>query len=164
MSNNFYLNFNNDNLYVGGNIVDDQWVYKYLLLKPTALDNKQIYRYDLVNNGYLPDRDSDYELIFDVFNWTNATAGNQVGLWVYCVQPSYNVSNYTTVSSISPFTFRTRLIRARTRVNYHACQGCSSIIPIINGGTQLVFWNSDTVVMHYWDIEFRGYRRLGTNT
>lgn len=150
-------------LQINGELFDDNWIMKYVSISPAALGNKQIYSYDLIANQYLPDDEYDYEILLGSFVWTTATAGQIVGLWVYTTPCSYNVSDNTTVSGISPFTFRTRLIRARARVAYHACQGASCVIPIIDGGKKLVFWNSDTNTMHSWNFQLYGYRRLGTN-
>lgn len=165
MSNEFSIQYNDTKLYVGGEIADENWQPKYVSMVPTPLQNKWIYTYDLVSNGYLPNDNYDYEILLSSFVWTTSAAGNIVGLWLYSVQPDLALTNYTTYSNITPFNFRTRLIRARTRVaNYHSCQGSSCTFPIINGGKKLVFWNSDTVTMHYWNFELHGYRRLGINT
>lgn len=161
----FSLQFDNKPLYIGGPIVDDEWVHKIVGMSPNALGNRQIYKYDLISTGYLPDDNYDYEILISTAIWTTAVAGAICGLWIYSVDRSYNVNDFTTVDSITPYMFRTRSVRQRARVAYHARETNNIIFPIINGGKKLVFWNPDTTdgQMYSWNFRLEGYRRLGTN-
>jgi len=162
----FKFSFNNTNMVIGGDFIDDPWVQKHVDLHYTrALGNKQIVVYDLVDTGYLPNDNFDYEILIDGYMWTVNANGQIVGLWLYSVGRDYNVPSWTTVESISPYMFRTRFIRARSRANnHHAISSNNCIFPIINGGKKLVFWNTDTNNSHTdWAIRLKGYRRLGTN-
>lgn len=141
-----------NNYTIGGTIVDDVWVGKWLQLNPAAIAASGTYTVDLVSVGYLPQNDNyDYEILLSSWVWTPTAAGNQNTTIVY-----------SGPDTSAPLFIHLNCIVTRVK-DYSCIQGNSCILPLLNGNKKICFRNSVGVAYSSWGIQFSGYRRLGTN-
>lgn len=147
---NFISNVND--IPIGGNITDGQWVYKsHTIFSATSFADQEAGDKTYTLTNYLPTNNELYEVLFQSYSRTGATSGDACTMWAN----GNGVSTHQVVSYI------------QTRTASNECDAKSGILFLKQNSSGQLTVSVDmtsSVATGNCGLYLVGYRRIGSNT